>query len=227
MKSSIIFIGLFVFRVVSSQVCFCEDGKGIPTNSTYFIVPTFIYSIDTGFGAGVAAFKSYNHSRARVSYVLFSSLYTVKKQLITVLRWDHYLSRNSDRISFEIEYTKFPTYFYGIGNSTPNDPEKFTPEYSIVNILYERELTRHFKVKTHFYMRNQSLIRSETGGILKMPLVPWHQGRLDAGPWIGFLWDSRDNIFATRRGTLAKLEYRGMMIHELFSILIRMWFWDI
>ncbi|MFC1692710.1 hypothetical protein ACFL1R_04310 [Candidatus Latescibacterota bacterium] len=193
----------------------CEEENKSYNGLNSFIVPVFIYSTDTGFGGGVTGFKSYNTSRPRISYVQSSFVYTVKKQLTTAFQWNHYLSRKTDRISFGVKYSRFPTYFFGMGNNTDNkDTEKYTPEYISLRIFYERTFEWDFKVKTHFFLHNQSLIKYKNGGILKSTAVPWHGGRLDAGMGLSVLRDSRENVIATRRGTLAQLEYRAFMIQD-------------
>ena len=205
-----IFIALFLFITTG----FCDENEDSSDERTFFALPVAMYSTDTGFGAGAAAIKSYNSSTRQASTLQLLSYYTTKKQFLSAIKWEHYF-RNNNRIILQLRYQKFPTNFYGLGNNTSNDhPEKYTPEFVEGEISYEKFIISHLKILTKFSFRNQSLIRAEPDGLLKSKSVPWNYGRFDAGPGIGLLWDSRDNTYATKRGTLVKLEYRGIMLQS-------------
>ena len=215
---------IFVFFIIIFNVTpgFCEEKENKEEkkeNSTVksppFIIPVFMYSTDTGFGAGLAGIISYHTSSSKVSAVQFASVYTEKKQFTLSAHWQHLFHGDKNRLVIQSTYARFPADFFGMGNNTSNkNPESFTPEFILARLFYERVLIKHFKIKTQFFIRNQSLIQSKPNGILKSSSVPWNTGRFDAGPGIGFLWDSRDNYYATKRGTLAQFEYFGLMLQD-------------
>lgn len=204
-----------IILIFASSFVFSGEEDDTPKRRSLFAFPVVYYTTDTGIGGGLGGIKSYNPDRVRISIVTLSLVYTEKNQTIIGSTWDHQFSGNKDRVIFKWKYTKYPTIFFGMGNKTANDnPEKYTPEFFTYDITYERLLVKKLKMRIKFFLRNQALIKYDPEGVLKSSQVPWNKGRLDAGPVISLLWDSRDNIFAANRGTLAKLEYRGIAIQD-------------
>jgi len=185
--------------------------KETPGERTFFLLPVATYSSDTGFGGGVSALKAYNTFQPRISTLRADVLYTQKKQFISYLGWDHYLNDGRDRVFVTLKYSKFPTNFYGMGNTTSGDrSEKYTPEYVRSLMYYERGFPGHIRIRGGVYFHNQSLIASEPGGLLNSPGIAWSGVRFDAGPVAAVLRDTRDNVLAARKGSLVKVEYRDM-----------------
>lgn len=199
-------------------ICFTSAGSavsdetGVSTGRNWMALPVVFYTSDTGFGTGLASIGGYHAERARLSTLQFLAIVTTKKQSEVALKWDHYLRRMRDRIGVTAEYSKFPTYYYGIGNDTENDdPGSFTPEYLTLEMFYERVLFRQFSLKTLLYLRNQAIVKGREDAIAQ---APFHRGRLDAGPAVALVWDNRDNTNATRHGTLVQLEYAGYIARD-------------
>lgn len=215
MKKSIVLLTIFFLQGSAISTVFSDESKDTSEDFSFLIFPAFVYSTDTGFGAGLASLKSYNPNRVRISTMQFFGIYTQKKQITTALKFDHYFQGGADRISIGFQYEKFPTYFFGIGNNTSNkDPEKYTPENFTMKFFYERRIIKHFRIKTHFVLHNQSLINAESNGMIRSSFVPWSSGRFDAGPGISLLWDSRDNTIATKCGILGQIEYFSFMLQD-------------
>ena len=193
----------------------CEEENG---DSDSFEVPSLLatpiasYSTDTGFAGGFGLLKSYRSSEKQASTVMLLALYTEKKQFQTAVRWEHHFPNETDRAIVGIRYLKYPTYFYGLGNDSSNDdPESYTPEYLEGEFSYEKRVVGSLKLKSILRFRNQTLTKHEKNGAVISPAVPWNGGRLDIGPGIGLVWDTRDNTYSARRGTFAKLEYVGIL----------------
>lgn len=215
MKKTFISILFAAFFIASAAFCDDADTKDDPQNNDIFFIPALMYSTDTGVGGGFAGIYSYQNPGSKTSTLEFAAIYTQKKQFTLSTRWQHLFHNNKSRLVNQINYSKYPSFFYGLGNENSNDdPEKFTPEYLRIKLAYERTIIKQFKVKAQFAIRNQALVKSEPGGKLKSSNVPWSSGRLDAGPGFGILWDSRDNYLATKRGTLAQIEYLGFMFQD-------------
>ena len=62
--------------------------------------------------------------------------------------------------------------------------------------------------------RNQALVDRGDSGAFLAGGVPWATGRMDGSLGFGVLWDSRDNVTATLRGSLFKIEYFGSLIRN-------------
>ncbi|MBT4484031.1 MAG: hypothetical protein HOC71_10190, partial [Candidatus Latescibacteria bacterium] len=198
MKIFYIFFILIFFSGMTISPCSGDEKESSSAGQSFFGIPVLTYSSDTGVGVGAAAVKTYHPGRERISYIQMGFLYTQKKQIINSWKWDHHFPENIGRIVFYCDYSKYPTYFYGMGNDTSNsDPEKYTPEYFRTRFYYERRLKKHFRIRTHIFFHTQSLLKSEPAGLIHLSNVPWSRGRKDAGTGIAFFWDSRDNIIAT------------------------------
>ena len=213
---SVVSFIMLLWMILSSGNAFPEGGgNGKDDGLSLMVFPVAVYSTDTGFGGGFAGIKSYRPERLRTSNVQLFALYTEKQQVSTTLKWDHYFPGDKDRIMFDINYIKYPTYFYGIGNNVSNDdPEQYTPEYMEFDLLYERRFRKECRFKTTFFYRNHSLVKSENGGVMRTDAVPWGRGRQDVGLGYSLLWDTRDNLFATKTGLFAQLEYRGSLYQD-------------
>jgi len=210
-----LFFRLFTVVLLLSGTGFCGETGDEREDRTFMLLPVALYTTDTGFGGGFACLKSYDSSRLRTSNIQLYVLYTVKKQFSSTFKWDHFFRNDRDRVLLDVNYMKFPTDFYGLGNDTENTgPELFTPEFFEVEFLHEHRFERCYRVKSLVFFRNQSLLKYEGGGLFDSGRVPWGGGRMDAGVGFALLWDSRDNILATETGTFAQLEYRGTLYQD-------------
>lgn len=179
---------------------------------SFFILPTVTYSTDTGLGGGMVVFKAYHPERARISVAQAGVLYTKKRQLISSFSLDHHLRNRRDRVYLSVKYLQYPTEFFGIGNDVSNEkPEDYTPESLRLVAFYERGLVSRLKLRTEVYLRKQMLMESESGGLLDTRAVRWSRGRLDAGPVLSLVWDSRDNSISTRSGGMMQVKYWGIL----------------
>ncbi|HSZ71146.1 MAG TPA: BamA/TamA family outer membrane protein, partial [Cytophagaceae bacterium] len=85
--------------------------------------PVFYYSPETHEAIGITGlllFKT-NEKTARTSYIDFLSLTTRRKQRIAQCMWSVFTPGERFFIKGEAYYSKFPDYFYGIGNQTTTD----------------------------------------------------------------------------------------------------------
>ena len=193
----------------------CASGEGSAEEPSFMAIPIVSYSTDTGVFGGAAALKSYHHERYRVSTTGVSTIYSQKKQFTFSVFVDHYFSGDRDRLFASFKYQKYPTYFHGIGNiSTPGVYDKYTPEYVNMRLFYERRLRGSFKVKAGMVFHNQALVKSDADGLLRTTGAPFLHGRLDAGPELSLVWDSRDNTIASQSGSLVQVIYTGGVIQD-------------
>ena len=193
-----------------------EEGADGDGDGNYFMaMPYGGYTTDTGLFAGAFAFKGYHPERYRLSTFGGSTMYTVKKQFVFSGMLDHYFPDGRNRLYVSFIYEKYPTCFYGLGNDTNNGgAEKYTPEYVRGRMFIEHRLKGFFKVKVGFRFRNQALVKVDREGMLLASGAPYARGRLDAGPEMALVWDSRDNTIATKNGTLLEAISFGSVFHN-------------
>ena len=200
---------VFLILIIPWTDALCEE-KNDEKGRSFVALPVAGYSTDTGFMGGAWAIKSYNRERIRISTVKTALIYTANKQLTTYFEIDHYFPANRDRLSFKLNYVKYPTYFYGLGNNSSNDdPEKYTPEFFETEFFHERSLKNAFKFKTGFFFHKEALVKFEPQGKFIGSDAPWKRGRLDAGPEFSLIRDSRNKLYATQNGSLVQVIYRG------------------
>ena len=205
---------VFLVLIIPWSDVWCDEKSGEKGRSL-MALPVAGYSTDTGFVGGAAAIKSYNRDRIRISTIKTAAIYTANKQFTSVFEIDHYFPANRDRVLLNMNYVKYPTYYYGLGNDSSNDdPEKYTPEFFDMEFFYERSLKNAFKFKTGFFFHKEALVEFESDGNFIGSDAPWKRGRLDAGPEFSFIRDSRDNINATQSGSLVQVRYRGLMFQD-------------
>jgi len=209
------FFAFLIMLYTGTLPVWCDEEDTGKENRTFFAFPTFSYTTDTGFGAGAAAIKGYHRDRVRLSTIRTSFYYTVKKQFFSSFLLNHYLPGNRDMVSLQVYYSKFPTNFYGLGNNTSNsDPERFTPEYFRIKSYLEHTIKSYFMIRMGFFLHNQALVKSEPGGTLVSSGAAWYRGRLDAGPELSLVRDTRDNIIASHSGSLVQAVYWSSIMND-------------
>jgi len=211
-------IAIFLFFLLGvSVVSASDDVEEEKKERSFFGLPFFFYSSDTGFGYGGGGMFTYRMPGAKPSNILFSVIHTTKNQFQATQKWLHNYSGGRYRFEGEFQYSKFPTDFYGLGNETLNDdPMNYTPEIAFAEVSLDRVAYRELRVKGLAFCRNLSQV--ERGGDYPFASLStamrWPNGRLDAGLGFGLVWDSRDNTTATLRGTLVKIEHRGSLVQD-------------
>ncbi len=184
-----------------------KDGKS--DGPSMFALPVAYYTSDTGFGGGGAFMKSYHPERVRVSNAQLFAVYTVKDQFSLAGKLDHFFPGGRDRLKLDVSYVKFPTAFYGIGNYSSHDTfEDYTPLGLELETEYERRIGGDVRVTGKLSLDKMRLEKYEPGGEIETT-VPWGRGRTDVSLGMALLRDSRDNLFATNEGSLAKIEFGG------------------
>jgi outer membrane protein assembly factor BamA len=203
---------LTLSRFVSAQVTKNEDES---KKRSFLALPIVLYTSDTGFAGGIAGVKSYHRSNPQSSTIQFNTIYTAKHQSTTSLKIEQFLRDDNDRFNIKLEYQKYPSNYYGIGIKSNNDnPEIYTPEIGRAEFFYEYRFWKYLKLRPSFRLTTMALIKSEKGGVLKTNSVPWSRGRIDAGPGLGFVWDTRDNTMVSSKGMLLSIDYFGMVYQD-------------
>lgn len=209
----VMIILLFVF--LQSCICVAEEGDKERDSRTFFAIPVASYADETGFAGGAAVLKSYHRDRLRVSTLQSLVMYTEKKQFVTVLVMNHYLRNGLDRFYMKAGYMRYPTEYFGLGNDTkPDDPDKYTPEVFEINPFFDKTLYRSLKIRPELFFVQQTLLETKPDSLFADNTARWSSGRMDLGPALSLVWDSRDNTLASRSGTYFRITYRGIMIQD-------------
>lgn len=193
---------LFGFRSLNDTID--EEKTGV------FILPLLYYTPDTrwaGGAAGVYYFKlgardSTEHE-TRVSNIQFLGDYTQNKQLDIWGQWNVFTRNENYLLKGEMRFRNFPDRFYGIGNSTLKSAEE-RYEYNLLSFktLFLKKVFPAVFVGVDYHFEKEYGFAYTPGGILENGSVPGYKGGIQSA--IGFvsIFDSRDNVINTYKGSL-------------------------
>jgi outer membrane protein assembly factor BamA len=172
------------------------------------ILPIGFYTPETELGLGGAVgyfFKKSPEQRPNnVSGLLF---YTTKSQWLFALTSEVYSSGATRHYMAEASFEKFPYSFWGIGNSTTDDMEElYTPKAIGLEFLVERKLYSAWQFGAIYQFWYQRITEMEEGGLLDSGEIVGSTGGYSSGLGIITTWDTRDNIYYSKRGTFVQLQ---------------------
>lgn len=170
------------------------------------VLPVLFYSPETklalGFGGGYFFRSAKEDLELRPSSVNSFMVYTTSKQFQVFVMPDIYLKKNEYRLQGALGYSKFNDKFYGIGpGTTPEMEEKYISRSYLTNINVQKKVFSFINAGLKYDFGYQKLIELEEDGLLDSGEISGSEGGNVSG--LGFLlnWDSRDDIYYSRRGS--------------------------
>ncbi len=181
-----------------------------PDRTGFVITPVVGYAPETLFLFGVAGIHHFQLGRdlapSRLSLYRFNLVYTLKNQAIAQVDYDLNLPGGKVQFNGQLRYALFPDRYYGTGNrSTADDREDFNSRYWRLQLNTQRHWGSDLYFGLHLEMFTQSIVETESTGLLASGDIPGSRGMNLFGAGIYGKWDSRDNIFSTSRGTYLAL----------------------
>ena len=184
--------------------------------SSWAVLPAAFHTPETGFGGGIVGgyfFKSKADSRPNsIGWNLF---YTQKSQIIAGLGTELYSPEACRRLLGAISFVKFPGSFWGIGDSTQNeDEESYTSRAFAFAITGQRDFHSCLMVGPSYRFWTGRVTDLEEGGQLDSGTIAGSEGGTSSGLGFAATWDTRDNIYFTKRGTYLNLDatyYGGLL----------------
>lgn len=185
---------------------FFDEPKAVQSPATTFeVFPILLFRPETRLGVGAGTWIFHRSPEAgeevKPSNVWINVLRTQENQTSVRLIPELYLADGSWRARMFLQYLRFPTRYFGIGNDTQKtNEENYTP------------VARRFRLKlTHGAMPRLFVgLQLEFEDTIISELEP--QGQLAAGGTIGsgggthsgagllLIWDRRDNLFYPEHG---------------------------
>ncbi|TAF66451.1 MAG: hypothetical protein EAZ55_05855 [Cytophagales bacterium] len=177
----------------------------------WVILPIAIFSPETDFGGGLLTMRVFKLSHAddtltRTSNVQAYGLYTTNNQLLISPLYNIFTKGEKWIINGNIGFFQFPEYYYGIGHNAPTTQEElvgydaFRIEHRMVN-----QLRPHFFVGGQYRFFDFSQLKRPTNGLLDTTRVEGYNGAAVSGLGIVLLWDNRNNITYTTKGSFLEL----------------------
>jgi len=111
--------------------------------NTVLVIPIAYYTPETSLAGGVGGILAFRPLQARPdsrpSSVMFSAVYTLKEQFTLQAKPELYFDGESWVVTGNLEWSRYPTQFYGLGNDTPeSDGETMSP----VQVLAEVQVMK-------------------------------------------------------------------------------------
>jgi hypothetical protein len=204
-----------------------RPGAGVPAaahRNRWFALPVVFYLPETklGFGATSGVHLAVKDAPQPAS-IFAAAVYTLEKQGTLDLAGDVTLPGGT-YVSARSRAVIFPDEYFGLGPRTPSSAlEKFTRRSIELVTTVEQPIPRAYGLRAgvRLDLRAEEIRDRQAGGALAAGSVSGANGfsAVAAGP--SFTWDTRDNPFWTRSGTLAQLWYvfapGGLGRHEPFG----------
>lgn len=176
-------------------------------NSTLDIVgfPIVLYTPETFliFGGGAAVtIRNDNNYKFHPNSISVYLIYTLKNQIAFNTNSEFYFDNNRWKIKGIMGYQKYPDTFYGIGNkNTGADAEEFTTEDLMIQPWILRRIFKNFRMGIILDIKNSSVLKTESDGILRNSNVIGTNGGFASGFGPVLDWDTRDNAFYPSSGS--------------------------
>ena len=176
----------------------------------FILVPDLYYRPETRLAVGIGGFANYrlgkDKENTRPSTIGLTALYTMNKQMRISLRPEIYLGGNSYILSGALNYSIFPTKFYGIGNNVPEaQAEMYTPTTLGFLLSVRRKFFQNVFAGLQYQFKRTVIEKVEPGGMLSSGTITGSQGGIISGLGLVLSWDNRDNIIFPRRGRYFQL----------------------
>ncbi len=174
-----------------------------------FAFPALIYSPETTLafgGAGNYYFKLGHDSTVRTSYIQALGLYTLRKQ--TVIGMESVIFFHNERylLKTKASFSYFPDRFWGLGNNSCNDFERYTIGQFYVYPQLLRKTYKNLFLGAALEVQNvfsfdygKGLAPGDSSRFDKQK-VNGRKGSFIAGLGFVALWDGRDNAFSPSKG---------------------------
>lgn len=195
----------FGFRSISDTID--DEKKG------FFILPLLYYTPDTRWAAGAAGVyyfklgaRDSTEHETRVSNAQFLVDYTQNKQMDVWGQWNVFTRNENYLLKGELRFRNFPDRFYGIGNSTlKSNEEKY--EYNLISFktLFLKKLFPAVFVGVDYHFEKEYGFKYTPGGYLYSGAVPGYTGGVQSAIGIVGIFDSRDNMINTYKGSLLEI----------------------
>lgn len=130
--------------------CFCKSAKTEPSDTTKMkmgVLPILYYTPETRWGFGALYYNYFNVDKKNIlnkksnTQSYFS--YTLNKQFALENDYQIWLKNNSIFLTGGFDYSRFPQFYYGVGNNTVEDDKKMI-SFDVINFR-AKNLTKIYK----------------------------------------------------------------------------------
>jgi outer membrane protein assembly factor BamA len=182
-----------------------ESGEAKEKTSGLAFLPVIYYTPETQWalgGGGLYYFRlTKDKAVVRPSNIAFIALYTQRKQLSFELNPDLYLGKGY-HIQWDLKYSDFPDYFYGIGRDTAEESEElFTSRFWKLNVEALKQVYGALNLGFVYFFDWTKLTDIDEAPLLAAGDIPGSGGGTVSGLGCFMTYDSRDGIFFPTKGS--------------------------
>jgi outer membrane protein assembly factor BamA len=172
------------------------------------ILPYLGSAPETGlqYGATIFRVRQPADSGTRPSSAQLFANYTAKSQARAFLEVDRWTAGNRWRTTARVEWQRFPLPYYGFGDDTPASAEElYTPRGVLALATVQRRIRGALYAFGGYRYQDVDVVETADTGVLRRGSVVGSEGGRVGQLQGGALWDSRDNVFAPRRGAFVQV----------------------
>lgn len=173
-----------------------------------FAFPAIIYSPETTLafgGAGNYYFKLGHDSTTRTSYIQALGLYTLRHQTVLGMESVIFFHNEKYLLKTKASASYFPDRFWGLGNNSGNDFERYTIGQFFLSPQLLRRTYKKLFLGAAFEIQNVFSFDYGKGlpagqSLFDQQNVNGRRGSFISGLGLVALWDGRDNAFSPHKG---------------------------
>ncbi len=200
---------IFIFFIFNTSIGFCADSVAV--RNSLFIIPHPAYQQETSWSGGIAGgyyFKS--NDIKRISSISGSADYTLLRQFIFNITPKIYLADNKWYLYSNLNFRKYPDFYYGIGNKHTNIEQLYTshvfsltlqPQYAVTSKIYVGPM---LSIRYEKNNPGDEFINIKDEIFSKYVSEGWIEPFYTTSLGALFSFDSRDNQFYPYKGIFAK-----------------------
>ncbi len=184
-----------------------ETGTATPETSWYaFAAPFYLPETRLGLGATGGVHRVLCAGCDASSFHL-EVAYTLNRQ-VSLTFAPRLFTSESLSVGVSFGYSLFPSRFYGVGPTTGDTGEAFTPRSLELIVTPERYvLPRRLRLGPKLHLRREEIVSREPDKLLASGAVPGSDGYAAVGLGASATWDGRDSQFFPRRGSYLEAWY--------------------
>ncbi len=169
--------------------------------------PVVYYTPETSLAFGAVALFAFNFKSdsigAKSSTINPSTAYTLNNQILLFIPFNLLIKNDTYRIIGELGAYKYSYLYYGIGNNIPinkSTEEPFLVSFPRVRLSAYKKVIKNTFVGLRYNFDYFTNLIYDAGGVLKNKQITGTQGGVNSGLGIAAIYDSRDNIYYSRKG---------------------------
>lgn len=198
--------------IVAAGAISALAGLGAPagaqdSTSRTLVLPYFASAPETGIQYGAALFRVTQpaDTATRPSVATLFASYTAKRQALAFAELDRWTAGSNWHLIGHLEWKRFPLPFYGFGDDAPEAAEEFyTPTGILASAVVQRRVRGPLYAVGGYSYQDSRITLSSPAGALASGVVLGARGGRVGQLQAGALWDDRDDVFASRRGTFVQ-----------------------